>query len=562
MSQDKNNTPETQDEPYEGILGDFKETEEEAPSEQPEKKKKSRKSRDTGGKAEGGKTKTAAIVCVAAAVILLGGLGYWGVTLMKDRELPAPSGPSGQSGASGAVAAASDSMEISKEMMACYFKDTINMYADYYGAEMLLSYYQLDITQSLKDQMYPVNDGTTWFYQIMEQTKQTVSQQLMVAEAGKAAGFALTEEVRRSVEEELAEYDISTFGNGITVDDLRNMLLLQNYSLAYFDEYSAGLVYSDEELEAYYNEHKNSFDTCNIAVFSIPFVEEEETPEEDAASEDSGAEDTDGESTEDENAADEENKGLTQEQAKALADALAETRTTKAFEEKAGEILTEHQGYSEEEAEAALASIFNEGYYYTEGSSLAEWAFGGAKVGETFVVEGDTAYYIYMLTSEPGRDESSTVNVRHILFTIDGHTGEDGDTDAALAECWKLAEECLDEWKNGEQTEDSFAALATSKTEDPGSQSTGGLYENVYVGQMVQPFEDWCFDTSRKPGDTGLVETSYGVHVMYFSDNAGPLWKNEIKSTLMSEAVANWFTELGTLYPVTFDDDVINSIEG
>ena len=29
-------------------------------------------------------------------------------------------------------------------------------------------------------------------------------------------------------------------------------------------------------------------------------------------------------------------------------------------------------------------------------------------------------------------------------------------------------------------------------------------------------FNDWCFDASRKPGDTGIVKTSYGYHVMYF----------------------------------------------
>ena len=33
---------------------------------------------------------------------------------------------------------------------------------------------------------------------------------------------------------------------------------------------------------------------------------------------------------------------------------------------------------------------------------------------------------------------------------------------------------------------------------------------------MVEEFNDWCFDAARKPGDTGIVETPYGYHVMYF----------------------------------------------
>ena len=70
--------------------------------------------------------------------------------------------------------------------------------------------------------------------------------------------------------------------------------------------------------------------------------------------------------------------------------------------------------------------------------------------------------------------------------------------------------------QKGDKTEESFAALATEKTEDTGSQSTGGLYERVYKGQMVKAFENWCFDAARKAGDTGIVESDYGYHVMYF----------------------------------------------
>ena len=33
---------------------------------------------------------------------------------------------------------------------------------------------------------------------------------------------------------------------------------------------------------------------------------------------------------------------------------------------------------------------------------------------------------------------------------------------------------------------------------------------------MVPEFDAWCFDDARKEGDTGLVRTSYGYHIMYF----------------------------------------------
>ena len=37
----------------------------------------------------------------------------------------------------------------------------------------------------------------------------------------------------------------------------------------------------------------------------------------------------------------------------------------------------------------------------------------------------------------------------------------------------------------------------------------------VSLGQMVKPFEEWCF-AEHKIGDIDVVETIYGYHVIYF----------------------------------------------
>lgn len=110
--------------------------------------------------------------------------------------------------------------------------------------------------------------------------------------------------------------------------------------------------------------------------------------------------------------------------------------------------------------------------------------------------------------------DTTNVNVRHILFLSDAD--EDGTaTDEEKAAAKAKAEAMLAEYLK-DPTEDRFAELAGANTEDPGSKDNGGLYEDVYPGQMVQTFNDWCFDAARKTGDTGLVETEYGFHVMYF----------------------------------------------
>lgn len=131
------------------------------------------------------------------------------------------------------------------------------------------------------------------------------------------------------------------------------------------------------------------------------------------------------------------------------------------------------------------------------------------------------------------------------------------------------AEEIYAQWKAGEATEDTFAALATEHTTDPGSQQTGGLYENVTEGQMVPAFNDWCFDEARQPGDTGIVETDYGHHIMYFvsknedgtinvrhilTQSVDPdAWKETVAADYVTHKMSEIITETGKSYVMDMD---------
>ena len=66
------------------------------------------------------------------------------------------------------------------------------------------------------------------------------------------------------------------------------------------------------------------------------------------------------------------------------------------------------------------------------------------------------------------------------------------------------------------QVVQKLAALANEHSTDGGSNTNGGLYENVFAGQMVEAFDAWVFDETRKPGDYGIVKTQFGHHLMYF----------------------------------------------
>ena len=78
--------------------------------------------------------------------------------------------------------------------------------------------------------------------------------------------------------------------------------------------------------------------------------------------------------------------------------------------------------------------------------------------------------------------------------------------------------------------------MAGEYSEDPGSKSKGGLYTGVTQGYMVEEFNDWIFDETRKPGDYGLVKTSIGYHIMYFSGSA-EIWYTQAKQALLSRCL-------------------------
>ena len=152
-------------------------------------------------------------------------------------------------------------------------------------------------------------------------------------------------------------------------------------------------------------------------------------------------------------------------------------------------------------------------------------------------------------------------NVRHILITpehvhAEGETHEDGETysEEELAAAKATAEELLAAWQSGEATEEAFAALANEKSAD-GDGTTGGLYENVYPGQMVESFEDWCYDASRKTGDTGIVESTYGYHIMYFVGDSALTYRDyQIENALRDADVQTWYDATVNALAVTDGD--------
>jgi len=271
-------------------------------------------------------------------------------------------------------------------------------------------------------------------------------------------------------------------------------VLAYAYAQNLVDKYAEG--YSQDEIDKAYNSDKECYDVVDFRVYT--FSSETLTAEDGETDEALAARQT---------KADAEVKKNAEDFLKAAKDEQSFIAKAKALNASD----TEYDAETSTKIRSATKDTVSENF----SDEIATWLFtASTKAGAVKLFETDGSYTIILLTK--AMHQENTVNVRHILFmTVDSSTGEDLDEDA-VAEAKKNADDALAKWNKGDKTEDSFAALAAELSEDTGSQSNGGLYENVLPGSMVAEFDSWIFDANRKPGDTEIVKTDYGYHVMYF----------------------------------------------
>lgn len=317
----------------------------------------------------------------------------------------------------------------------------------------------------------------------------------------------------------VSQYLKGNFGAGVTEKVYGEQLMRVLRYSAYADAYQDSLTYSDSELEEAYGADRNTYDHVSYEVVSFSGAAESTTDDE-------------GNTVE-----------PTEEEAAAALEAAQDLAQTvlDGFQDGGDleELANENDGtYSK-----------NENGTYSAGSVMSEWLYDSArKSGDASTLADGTVQYVVVF-HDRFRDENPTIDIRHILVSLGTGSiaeGEEGyeDQQAQLkADAHAKAEELLAQWQSGEATEDSFAALALKESAD-GSKYDGGLYTEVYQGQMVTEFNDWCFDTARQSGDTGVVDTQYGSHVMYFSGVNAARWQTQVAANLRTEAYTAWEEDL------------------
>ncbi len=445
-----------------------------------------------------------------------------------------------------ATAATVDGQKYNVAQVNFYYRNAYLMFmnqwsyaASYFGLSTSLPLDSQEVTDtaaSFLDLDLSEHEGMTWKdYFLSEGLNQIADVQNGLKQASDE-GFVFPESVQEQYNDALDElaksarsagtsvrrYLQATFGGMVTEGVYKTELLRMMKYDAYTAAYQDTLTYTPEEIETAYNDDKQSFDFVSYEAVSVDGSLE---LEQDENGEDIPAADGEAEAA--------------RNSAKIAADALAAGA-------RDGGTLSVLSADMEKASAFSGSKDSYETCTYTS-DEFADWLFDPErKANDVTVIENGDTFYVVQF-KDRFRDEEKTVDVRHILVMPEtGELSEEDEGyqeehDALLAAAKEKAEAIYQQWQDGEATEESFAALVEDNTDDPGSQYEGGLYERVYQGQMLAEFNDWCFDPARKPGDTDIVETSTGYHIMYYvGDDPLVHWQVQVFDKLRDDHYAEW----------------------
>lgn len=371
-----------------------------------------------------------------------------------------------------------------------YTNSVYEVYNNLYKTYGEMAAYFFNPQGNLSEQVYDSETGETWAEYIKTYTDNTFVEMTKLYDEGKSVGYELDEEYLETIETEwdsmeavaksygytVNDYAEMNYGRGVNEKVFKGMYERYYYAFTYAENFAENEEVSADDIDAYYGENAERFDSVSYKTYFA-----------------SGT------------AAEGEDVKAAMEEAKAKAEAvLAGT----------------------EEAE------FTEANYSVKASvsgTYADWLFDEARVaGDKELFETESGYYVVEFV-EANDLHYNTVDVRHILVAP-----EDTSNETAWQEALEAAEEYEAEWKELGGSEENFAEVAAKYSVDS-SAANGGLYENVFKGQMVTEFEDWCFDPARKAGDSEIIKTQFGYHIMYFSGVAEEYYSYVVDNAIRGE---------------------------
>ncbi len=459
------------------------------------------------------------------------------------------------------VAATINGEELNSVEFNYYYNDTLNnsysQWHNSYGESMAayLGLMGLDMTLPLDEQKYTLDGESeqTWADYFVESALDKAKSDYALYNAAVAAGHEMTESEQNELDNALLnatfyaqlygysnmnQYLRAMYGPGANEKSYTEYCRRNALATSYYNAYNTALSYDEADIEAYAADKAtdyNSYDYAYYYVNASKFLKD-------------GTKDAEGNTT-----YTDEQHAAAREEAKAAAESLL-TATNEEELNKAITALSINAGTT------ANATTSTNSKGSTISGIYSDWLTDSSRKA------GDISMFAYeSVSTDADGHEHSTVNgyyvvmfldmndnvrpmgnVRHLLVAFTGGTKDENNQTVYTAkekEAAKTeAEGHLKTWLDGEATEESFIELVKQHSDDT-TAATGGLFEDINpASSYVTNFLNWSIDETRKTGDTAVIETEYGYHVMYYVGNSELSYRDYmISGDMRSEDLLEWY---------------------
>lgn len=383
-----------------------------------------------------------------------------------------------------------------------------NVYMQYYqavsGTGDLGSAMLPNQNTSLKSQIYDEATGETWAEFFEEMALEQMTSDNRVYLKAQEAGFQLPDDEKAKLDTEIEnmktmgyasgyqkfdDYLKAAYGKSMNEATYRKNAERTTLVNSYTNHVHDSFEYSQDEIESYYNENKDIFDTFTYRYFLVSGAEVKETDYPDTAAYDA-----------------------------------AKAAAVEAAGVKAGEIvakITDEQSFidaaREYDPETYKEDSASERVYKGEllGSTYGDWLRDASrKNGDVTSIKSTNGYYVVFFGSRDN-NHYPTVNIQQIVVSQEAidETKYPEEADAAayneaVATAKKTAEDTANkiyqEWLAAGATQEKLTELMTSYSSEINS-TDSKLNENVYKGQLPQDISSWLYDETRKPGDHAVI---------------------------------------------------------
>ena len=476
------------------------------------------------------------------------------VSVLGVRYYTVPNGKEGKYMNPASVVASVDGQKVSIGMYDYYYASMVSYYEQYasYG------YFDLDTTKDYSKQYTTNDDGkkVSWQKFFEDEALHEVEQITVYYSKAVEDGVTLTSAQEKTIETQiktlkdsasqnnlsLDQYIKSNFGAYCSEETIRLMLTQYYMGANYKGKYKAETKVNDKQVKKYYDDHKSDYEKIKFYYIALPY-----------------------DSTDDDTKADSVKKAeeiMAKMKDKKSVLALVPDVYSSYIESDAKSAMENDSTLTEEKAKEEAVKTYESNVVATVSGSespfddeMNTWLFSDdTKVGsKKYYIDADNGYiYIVLKTEKASLENDETYTVRHILIqpeSDDASSSSASSTEKKFTDAqWKAAKKKTDkivaEFNKSDKSEYSFAKLAeqystdTASTSSGSSDSFGGLYEGTVLGQMVDEFENWATDDSRKYGDVDIVKSDYGYHIMFFINDC-PEYESKIITQIKNDNLSN-----------------------